>query len=290
MVREEQLETTRRRRGLLDDVPHPIKRARGLPERRPGVTENTDEEMIPDEPNDAPAADDIQEVNMVARRCSERGKEKQLEKEIPWEQIPPDEREEYRKAEATQWQEHLDFQAVRPFTLDESQEVRATAHPSRILRSRYAYRDKNHSLRQGDPSLGPRAKARLCVSGQLDPDLTCKDMSVDAPTASRQSVLLAIQLALSRRWAASIGDIRAAFLNGVQAPRQLYFTQPKRGIRGMPEGALIEILKGVFGLATSPKLWWLQLSTKLLATTLQTDQGKVSIGSISGGQVAGQRV
>ena len=35
-----------------------------------------------------------------------RGKEKQLEKEIPWEHIPPTERDEYRKAEATQRQEH----------------------------------------------------------------------------------------------------------------------------------------------------------------------------------------
>jgi len=39
-----------------------------------------------------------------------------------------------------------------------------------------------------EAELPPKAKARLCVSGQLDPDLQ-NDMSVDAPTAGRQSIL-----------------------------------------------------------------------------------------------------
>ena len=104
----------------------------------------------------------------------------------------------------------------------------------------------------------PKPKARLCVAGHRDPDLGRKDMAVDAPTAGRHSLLLAIQLALARSWVASIGDIRAAFLNGVQAPRQLYLEQPRRGIPCLEPGYL-----GVFGLSTSPKLWWMKLSGEL---------------------------
>ena len=102
-------------------------------------------------------------------------------------------------------------------------------------------------------------------------------MSVDAPTASRQSVLLAVQLALSRNWKASIGDIRAAFLTGVPAPRQLYFSQPRRGIPSMGPGALVEIYTGVFGLATSPKLWRLRLSSELRDLTVEHAEEKLRI-------------
>ena len=105
--------------------------------------------------------------------------------------------------------------------------------PSRILRSRFAYKDKNHAKRKKDPTLPCRPKARLCVAGQHDPDLGRQDMSVDAPTTGRHSILLALQLALCRGWLVSVGDIRAAFLNGIPAPRQLYFSQPKKGIRSL---------------------------------------------------------
>ena len=37
----------------------------------------------------------------------------------------------------------------------------------------------------------------------------------------------------------------------------------------MKRGQLVEILKGVFGLSTSPKLWWLKLSEELLDLELE---------------------
>ena len=70
--------------------------------------------------------------------------------------------------------------------------------PARILNARFAYKDKRHAQRRLDPILLPKPKARLCVSGQNDPDLGVVDMSTDAPTANRHSVLLALQLGLAR--------------------------------------------------------------------------------------------
>ncbi|CAE8614373.1 unnamed protein product [Polarella glacialis] len=55
----------------------------------------------------------------------------------------------------------------------------------------------------------------------------------------------------------------AAFLNGVKAPRGLYMEQPKEGLYGLVPGQLLEIIKGVFGLATSPRLWWGKLASSL---------------------------
>ncbi|OLQ05060.1 Copia protein [Symbiodinium microadriaticum] len=239
---EERIATASRRRNLLDDVPHVLKKPK---------------------------------VNyMTVHRKSEKGQAKQLEKELPWGQIPPEERHLYVEAERTQWDEHLAFGAVRPLTLEESDWVRKHEDPSRILSARFAYRDKRHAQRKVDPSIAPKPKARLCVAGQNDPDLGVVDLTTEAPTANRHSVLLALQLGLSRGWRVSVGDVRAAFLNGVPAPRKLFFRQPKRGIPGLAPGQLVEIIKGVFGLSTSPKLWWLKLSSDLKSMQIQgEDEG-----------------
>ena len=210
-----------RKAHVLDDVPVPIKRFRAQ------------------QPFQA------QQQFYVKKVLTEKGREKQLDKELPWHMIPPEEREEHQAAELKQWQEHLDFEAVRPLSVDESLEVEKTVDP------------------KVDPSVKLKAEARLCVAGQHDPDLGAIDMVTDAPTTSRHALLLASQLSLARRWTASVGDARAAFLNGLPAPRQLYFRQPRRGMPTLEKGQLIEIIKGVFGLSTSPKLWWMKLSSEL---------------------------
>ena len=199
---------------------------------------------------------------------------KALEKEIPWNYIPEDEKELFRAAEEKQWREHLEFGAVRPMSLEESREVEAKVGKERILPARFLYRDKNLAKRRGDPQVACKAKARLCVGGQKDPDLGNVQMAVDAPTANRQSLLLGLTIALSRGWSVAIGDIRSAFLNGVEAPRRLYFRQPVRGIPGLQAGQLVEIIKGGFGLATSPKLWWLKLSGDLLKLEVEENKTK----------------
>jgi len=239
--RERQLEAHARRRQALDDVPLNLKRQRG------------------------------QQVLMVKHAISEKGKEKQLEKELPWQLIPPDEREMYRAAELKQWEEHVQFDAVRALSVEESIEVIKKVKPERILNSRFLYRDKNYAKRKADPSVPAKPKARLCIAGQNDPDLGKVDMVTDAPTTSRHSIILALQLALCRSWLVSVGDIRAAFLNGIQAPRELYFRQPKRGIPGLRPEQIIEVLKGVFGLSTSPKLWWMKLSGDLKKMKIHFD-------------------
>ena len=66
-------------------------------------------------------------------------------------------------------------------------------------------------------------------------------------------------------------DVSCAFLRG--KPREveepLFFEPPSRGLPGIERGALIEIVKGVFGLPDSPWGWW-----KELRDTLQGDSWK----------------
>ena len=250
--REERVEQARRRQALQDDVPHSIKRLR-LGPSAPSMAGQPAGPQAAASSSTGP----LQSANMMVHRASEKGREKQREKELKWHEIPPHEQHLYVGAEELQWNEHVKYEAVRALSLEESARVRQEVPHSRILRSRFAYKDKHHSKRKADPNLGPKPKARLCVAGQTDPDLGTKD------------------LALERQWRASIGDISAAFLNGIKAPRQLYFEQPKRGIPSLEKGQLVEILKGVFGLSTSPKLWWLKLSEELLRLELSFGGEKV---------------
>ena len=130
-------------------------------------------------------------------------------------------------------------------SLAESAGVRASIDLARILKARFAHKDKNHAAQKAQPGLGPRPKARLCASGQFNK----MDLSVDAPTAGRQSLLLAVQLALCRGWVASIGDIRAAFLNGGASPGDFEGSVPAVDQSKVVVAAAFQ---GAQGAATSP--------------------------------------
>ena len=89
---------------------------------------------------------------MAKRASTARGREKALEKELPWSAIPPEMVQAFRDAEVKQWREHIDHGALEALSLAESQEVRDRVDPRRILGSRFAYKDKHYAKRRADPS------------------------------------------------------------------------------------------------------------------------------------------
>ena len=68
-------------------------------------------------------------------------------------------------------------------------------------------------------------------------------------------------------------DVSCALLRGrdreVEEP--LFFESSSQGLPGIEKGALIEIVKGVFGLPDSPRGWW-----KELRDTVQETHGNLS--------------
>ena len=171
---------------------------------------------------------------MVKRGSSEKSKDKALEKELPWERIPEEEKNLYVEAEVKQWQEHLKFEAVQPLSVAESNWVRENVANDR---------------------------------GHMDPDIGKVEMQCDAPTATRTSLMLTLQKSLNEDWEVCAADVQAAFLNGIN----LYFRQPKRGIPGLEPHQLVSIEKGVFGLSTSPRLWWEKLSKDVTNLKLEVE-------------------
>ena len=73
---------------------------------------------------------------MLKKACTERPREKQFEKELPWRMIPPSEHQGFKLAEEKQIQEHLVNKALTPLSLAESMEVERTVPAGRIPGSR----------------------------------------------------------------------------------------------------------------------------------------------------------
>ena len=208
----------------------------------------------------------VHSANMLKKCHTTRSLEKQCEKEVPWSMIPPEQHAAFRQAEKKQYSEHIDHQALLPLTIEESAAVRDRVDPSRILGSRFAYKDKHWSRRRVQPDLPWKHKARLVISGHKDPDVGC--LETDAPTINRLSVLTVLQIVASRRsahgWQASAGDITAAFLNGDRLERELYLKQPKSGLGDLDPRQLLRVTKGIFGLPDSPRKWWRKLRKDML--------------------------
>ncbi|CAE7251257.1 RE2, partial [Symbiodinium sp. CCMP2456] len=206
------------------------------------------------------------EAMMLKTQLTTRGLEKRKEKELKWTEIPEEVRHKFREAEQTQWHEHLAYDALEPSSLEDSMRIKSEIPPERVLRCRWAYKDKNYAKRRQGEQVPWKCKSRLVIAGHTDPDLTDDSMhlSTDAPTLSRSGLACMLQrtadgLHEGNPWTLAAGDIRCAFLTGSYLTRELFMHQPKTGFPGMVPGQLVRIKKNVFGLATSPHTWWQDL-------------------------------
>ena len=69
-----------------------------------------------------------------------------------------------------------------------------------------------------------KVKARHCVLGFQDPDLT--EVLRDSTTLSAQAEALILECAASNKWKFVTGDIKAAFLSGDEKPRNIFILLP----------------------------------------------------------------
>ena len=217
---------------------------------------------------------------LMRRHLTRRGLEKRQEKELRWDEIPEQFQQKFREAECKQWREHLHYDALEPLNDTESEYVKKNVAAQRVLRSRWAYKDKNWSKRKVEGQAEWRCKSRLVIAGHTDPDLATGRLVTDAPTLSRPGLLCLLQLLANGLqqedpWRVSAGDIQCAFLTGSYLSREeeLYIHQPPTGFPGMKPGQLVRVKKNIFGLATSPREWWLDLQEGITKIDIEIDKG-----------------
>ena len=218
----------------------------------------------------------LQEAFMLKLPKTPRGREKALEKELPWAFIPSSQHAAFRAAELKQWEEHRDHNALVPLSVEDSRKILATKG-DRVLGSRFAYRDKHWSKRKQNEELPWKPKARLVIAGHRDPDLA-KGLATHAPTISRQGIFLLLQLLASNLingWTGHAGDVSSAFLCGQELMRELYLKQPKVGLGDLHPEQLLHIRRPVFGLVDSPSSWWDTLRSKLGEVEIKGPEGRL---------------
>ena len=205
----------------------------------------------------------ISHVEHVFMTLSQRKAQKALDKEIPFDKIQDCDKEAFDAAERKEWQSWLDYDAVEPVSVEESQEIIAKSK-ERVLRSRYVFRNKNAGLvtEEGEP-LPVKAKARLCVQGQHCPDCASGEVRVDAPTVQHSTLTLFLHLTISFGWLGHWrnGDISSAFLQGAESEGPpLYMYPPSRGLPGILPEQILRLKRPVYGRPDAPRAWYKQLS------------------------------
>ena len=156
---------------------------------------------------------------------------------------------------------HFQYEAVEPVPLDTPIAKEST------LQSRFVIVNKKWLQRLFGP------KGRLCVGGHRDPE--AGEYPTSSPTAQLLAHHLLLIIMVGKRWKGYGGDITAAFLQGEPLPRDkpLYIWLPKKMpsevnqyLEGKLQGFrtdLVKVVKGVFGLNESPRLWYLGLRRHL---------------------------
>lgn len=165
-------------------------------------------------------------------------------------------REEWKKADRSEWDKIIGGSAVKMLTLEESRKIRQDLKQchkeDRILPTKIARRYKPAEL----PGHPPTRKSRLCIRGGKDPDIL--QLERFSPTINTLNFNLLLQTAANERMRASVADFSNAFCQSKPLNRpngELYFSLPPEGVEGVHPEQIVQIINGVYGLVDAPLHW-----------------------------------
>lgn len=155
----------------------------------------------------------------------------------------------------------LKTEAVKIYTGDEARTIRETVPENRFLGSRFV------RTRRPDPDDETKTelKCRWVIQGYMDPDLDFLERQ--SPTLSADGLSVVLQMIASNRWELGIADVEGAFLQGDRYMREqgrVFARMPKEGFPNVPDHAVIELTKCVYGLMDAPRRWWITLTQNLV--------------------------
>ena len=101
-------------------------------------------------------------------------------------------------------------------------------------------------------------KSRLCIRG--DKELGKEDIRADSPTASKDSLKIALSIAANEGFKLKCGDIKSAYLQGAKLDREVFVMPPPEA---NCEGKLWQLLQGAYGILDGGRLFYLKLADKL---------------------------
>lgn len=168
----------------------------------------------------------------------------------------PEGQARWKESDLAEWNKVVNSGAVEVLSLEESRRIRAElrhqGREQRILPTKTARRYKPAEL----PGQPPTRKSRVCLRGDLDPDIL--ELERFSPTINTLNFNLLLQTAANSRMNAVVADFSNAFCQSKPLNRpngNLYFSPPKDGIEGVSPETLVRIVSGVYGLVDAPLHW-----------------------------------
>ena len=111
---------------------------------------------------------------------------------------------------------------------------------------------------QKEDGKGQPYKARLCMRG--DREKGKESIRSDSPTVAKESIKIALTVAANEGFEVKSGDIKSAYLQGIEIDREVFVEPPKEA--GLKE-KLWKLKKGAYGIIDGGRLFYLKLAEKL---------------------------
>ena len=171
-----------------------------------------------------------------------------------------------------EWSKWIEYDAIEVA----KDEDLATLDPKDIMNIRRLSTDKNEATR-GDKTYEDhpvKAKTRLIIPGYADRQALEGNIKTDAPTLSAEGTSLILAEAAGHAdWLCEQGDVDSAFLNGkyLDPSRRVFLRAPRGGLPAahgwpaIPEGTILKLKKGGYGIKDAPLLRYEEHSDVLLS-------------------------
>ena len=111
---------------------------------------------------------------------------------------------------------------------------------------------------QKEDGKGVPYKARLCMRG--DREKGKETIRADSPTVAKESIKIALTVAANEGFKVRSGDIKSAYLQGVEMEREVFVQPPKEAALN---GKIWKLKKGAYGILDGGRLFYLKLAEKL---------------------------
>ena len=190
--------------------------------------------------------------------------EKKGQDEVNLKKESQQDQEEWKLSDLSEWNKVTQSGAVEVLDLETSRRVRKelqdAGQEDRILPTKIARRYKPGE-QPGEP---PTKKSRLCIRGDLDPDIM--ELERFSPTLNTVNFNVMLQLAANEGMKATVGDLKNAFCQSQPLNRpngRLYFQRPKEGVVGLHPEQIVRIIAGCYGLVDAPLHWRKSLTEDL---------------------------
>ena len=178
--------------------------------------------------------------------------------EVQLSKLTLEEQAQFKEAKEKELQSWIDTEVIATV-------LRRKIPPEQIHRCRWilSWKDpetNSHLSAENKQTAKRKAKARLVVLGFEDPALA--DLERDSPTLTKLSRSLLLQIASSKHWTIGSFDVRTAFLRGSADNSRILGLEPPKELREklqMKDTEVCQLLKGAYGRADAPLLWFKEL-------------------------------